>query len=197
MAKDWTGNRNSVFKTLGASNHCDHERQSEDYYATQPEATEWLCELERFTTDVWEPACGEGHMSEVLKEYGYNVRSSDLVDRGYGDVGDFLAIDNTYWHGDIITNPPYKYASEFVQKALQIIDKGNKVAMFLKLTFLEGKGRRQLFKNFPPKVVWVSSSRLKCAMNGDFASVGGSATAYAWFVWEKGYKGDTVIKWFN
>ena len=99
--------------------------------------------------------------------------------------------------GDIVTNPPYKFAKEFVEKALQIIPNGNKVVMFLKLTFLEGKARRSLFRTAPPIRVWVSSSRLKCAMNGDFDAMGGSATAYAWFVWQKGYKGDTIIKWFN
>ena len=54
-----------------------------------------------------------------------------------------------------------------------------------------------LFKNNPPRRVWVSSSRLKCAMNGDFDSMGSSATAYAWFVWEKGFKGSPEIRWFN
>lgn len=197
MAKDWIGGKASVFKTLGASNHTDHERQREDYYATEPKATQLLCELEQFGKDIWEPACGEGHIAEQLKAHGYNVRSSDLVDRGYGDVGDFLAMDNLEWNGDVVTNPPYKYAQEFVEKALQIIPDGCKVAMFLKLTFLEGKGRKALFKQFPPVRVWVSSSRLKCAMNGEFEQMGSSAAAYAWFIWEKGYKGDTIIKWFN
>ena len=119
------------------------------------------------------------------------------IDRGYGETADFLAIDNLSWNGDIITNPPYKFAKEFVEKALQIIPEGNKVAMFLKLTFLEGKARRDLFRIAPPVRVWVSSSRLKCAKNGDFNAYGSSATAYAWFVWEKGYKGDTIVKWFN
>lgn len=151
MAKDWTGSKASVFKTIGANGHSNQPRQKEDYYATEPKATEWLCKLERFTTNIWEPACGEGHISEVLKSNGYNVRSSDLINRGYGDVADFLAMDNVYWHGDIVTNPPYKYAQEFVEKALQIIDNGNKVAMFLKLTFLEGKGRKPLFNNTPPQ----------------------------------------------
>lgn len=123
--------------------------------------------------------------------------SRDLIDRGYGSVADFLSKDNTEWNGDIVTNPPYKYAQEFVEKALQIIPEGHKVAMFLKLQFLEGKHRRVLFDAMPPKRVYVSTSRLKCAMNGDFDSVGGSATAYAWFVWEKGFSGDPIIKWFN
>lgn len=197
MRKDWVGGRAAVFKTIGASNHADHERQREDYYATEPAATEQLCLLETFTDQILEPSCGEGHISEVLKRCGYDVTSRDLIDRGYGEVADFLSIDNVSWDGDIITNPPYKYAKEFVEKALQIIPEGNKVAMFLKLTFLEGKARRKLFRTTPPIRVWVSSSRLKCAMNGDFDSVGASPTAYAWFIWEKGYSGDTIVKWFN
>ncbi len=48
MKKDWTGGNAAVFKTLGASNHKDGERQREDYYATEPAATEWLCKIEDF-----------------------------------------------------------------------------------------------------------------------------------------------------
>lgn len=147
--KDWKGNKASVFKTIGAAS-ADHDRQREDYYATEPAATEWLCRLEQFGTDVWEPACGEGHMSRVLEQHGYRVRSTDIVDRGYGERFDFLGIDNQQWAGDIITNPPYRYAQEFVERALLIIPDGRKVAMFLKLTFLEGKSRRELFRNTPP-----------------------------------------------
>ena len=197
MAKDWTGNKKSVFVTLGASSHSEHERQSEDYYATEPLATEWLCKLEYFNKKILEPSCGEGHISEVLKAYGYEVTSRDIVDRGYGEVQDFLSFETMEWDGDIITNPPYVFAQEFVEKALQIIPMGNKVAMFLKLTFLEGKKRKELFRANPPIRIWVGSSRLKCAINGDFNSIGSSTTAYAWYIWRKGYKGDTTIKWFN
>lgn len=151
MAKDWVGGSAAVFKTLGASNHTDRDRQHEDYYATEPNATEWLCKLESFNGHrILEPSCGEGHISKVLKAHGYDVVSRDIIDRGYGDVADFLSIDNMEWDGDIITNPPYKFAKEFVEKALQIIPKGNKIAMFLKLTFLEGKARRELFRVAPP-----------------------------------------------
>lgn len=150
MSKDWTGGFASIFKTIGASNHADAERQAEDYYATEPKATEWLCRLEHFDGPILEPSCGEGHMSKVLEAHGYDVTSRDIVDRGYGDVADFLADTNTAWNGDIVTNPPYKYALDFVLKALRIIPDGKKVAMFLKLTFLEGKTRRVLFNSTPP-----------------------------------------------
>lgn len=99
---------------------------------------------------------------------------------------------------DIVTNPPYSKAQEFVEHALEIIEDGNKVAMFLKIQFLEGKARRELFRKYPPKTVYVSSARLRCAMNGDFEKYAKStAVCYCWYVWQKGYTGDTVIKWIN
>ena len=88
-------------------------------------------------------------------------------------------------------------AQEFVEHAMELVPNGAKVAMFLKLQFLEGKARRELFKKYPPKTVYVSSSRLICAKNGDFESVTSSAVAYCWYVWVKGFKGDTIIKWCN
>lgn len=122
-----------------------------------------------------------------------------MIYRGYGDTEpmDFLQETLDDFEGDIITNPPYKFALEFVQRALDSVQPGRKVAMFLKLQFLEGKARKQFFLNNPPKVVYVSSSRLLCAMNGDFEKIQSSAVAYAWFVWEKGFSGNPIIKWIN
>jgi hypothetical protein len=201
--KDWVGNKKSIFVCHGASNHTEEERQVDDYYATEPYATELLLEQENFSEIIWECACGGGHISKVLEEHGYEVISSDLVDRGYPytQVLDFLTCNpQNKINADIITNPPYKYAKEFVEKALEILEDGKKVAMFLKLTFLESKSRKKLFEKYPPKVVYVSSSRLQCAKNGDFAKYGkgvGTAVAYAWYVWEKGFKGEPVIRWIN
>jgi len=199
--KNWTGNKNSIYKTLGASNHAKEDRQEQDYYATDPKAVEMLLELEKFNKKIWEPACGEGHISEVLKNKGYTVLSTDLIDRNYGKGNvDFLKIKENYkWPGDIISNPPYRYAQEFVEKALSLINTNNKVAMFLKIQFLEGKKRKKLFKKYPPKIIYVSSSRLLCAPNGDFEKQRkkGSAVAYCWFIWQKGFIGDPIIKWFN
>ena len=206
MQRDWTGNAKSIFVCNGASNHSEGERQQEDYYATDPKALELLLELETFSPYVWEPACGEGHLSEVLKSHGYKVRSSDVINRGYSDTEtlDFLKVNKQDikqdFSRDIITNPPYRYAKEFVEHALNISMDNTKVAMFLKLTFLESKARKKLFEKYPPKIIYVSSSRLQCAKNGDFEKYGkgvGTAVAYAWFIWEKGFKGNTVVRWFN
>lgn len=194
--------RNKIFTTLGASNHSKGEREANDFYATDPKALELLLKEERFSKNIWECACGAGHLSEVLKAHGHTVRSSDLIDRGYAgtELVNFLSTQDNQSDNarcDIITNPPYKFAKEFAEHALDISPVGTKVAMFLKLQFLEGQARRELFQKYPPKKVYVSSSRLICAKNGRFDKAGSSAVAYAWFVWEKGYTGDPVIKWFN
>ena len=164
-----------------------------------PKAVELLLEVERFNKHIWECACGEGHISKVLEAAGYDVRSTDIVDRGYGTGGvDFLDGEHR-WDGDIITNPPYKHAKEFVEKAIQSVKDGAKVAMFLKLTFLESKSRKELFAKYPFKTLYVSSSRLQCAKNGDFAKYksAGTAVAYGWYVWEKGFKGLPSVRWIN
>ena len=192
MTKDWTGNRKSTYTTLGASSHTNHERAENDYYATEPRCMSDLLSLDLGIYNVWECACGEGHLANVLNIAGVLGRASDLIDRNYGEHGvDFLT-QSDYWDGWIVTNPPYRYALEFCKKAIEL---SPNVAMFLKLTFLEGQERFHFFKEYPPKYVYVYSSRRICALNGDFESISSGASAYAWFIWEKGYKGDTVIRW--
>lgn len=224
--KDWTGGKASTFKCLGASNHTDHDREEHDYYATSSEASEWLLKIEPDINNVWENACGQGHLAEPLRKAGKLKAVSDLVDRGYNPEGvkcfygnDFLKDfnSNIKYAGDIVTNPPYKFSSQWVEKSLDCLQDGHYLALFLKLTFLEGKERKKLFEKTPPIRIWVSSSRILCAMNGEFEKPKknkngeilldnegnpimerqSSAACYAWFVWQKGYKGDTVIKWFN
>ena len=148
-----------VFTTLGSSNHVPEEREAFDYYATDPKAVEMLLELEQFSPVIWEPAGGEGHISKVLQAHGYEVISTDLVYRGFGDPEplDFLKETLDGFEGDIITNPPYSTGLEFVQRALEFVQRalesvrpGGKVAMFLKVQFLEGQKRGAFFKDTPP-----------------------------------------------
>ena len=181
---------------MGASNHTLGEREKNDFYATDPKAAELLLTAEKFAPRIWEPACGAGHLARVFEENGYEVTGTDLVYRGYGteEPLDFLEYDGGFFEGDIVTNPPYTYARQFIEKALDTVKDGHKVAAFLKLQFLEGKARKEFFELCPPRTLYVMSERIKCAKNGDF-SVGSSAIAYAWYVWNKGYDGPPEIKW--
>ena len=199
--KDWTGNKISVYAQLGSSSHSEKERAENDFYATDPESLEiFLKALERDNLKlhkyIWECACGKGHLSKLLETKGYEVWSTDLIDRGYGEGNtDFLKSIPDCWCGDILTNPPYKYAKEFVEKALQITRTGTYTVMFLKIQFLEGIERKKLFDKFPPKYIYVNSKRQLCYLNGDMSSKISSATCNCWFIWEKGFTGEPTIRW--
>lgn len=181
MAVDWTGNKRSTFATLGASNHVEHNRANHDYYATDPScALDLINILGDSLYNIWEPACGEGHLAKVFDQYGLLRFASDLVYRGYGrgDIDFLNTVDETF-DGWIVTNPPYKYAMEFCLKALS---KTPNVAMFLKTQFLEGQNRyKHLFSVNPPNKVYIYVKRQRCGLNGNFK--GSSAVSYAWFVW--------------
>ena len=151
MVIDLAGNQ-FVFSTLGASNHVADERAANDYYATDPKAVEMLLDMETFAPVIWEPACGEGHISKVLQAHGYEVISTDLIYRGFGDPEPLNFLEETLdgFEGDIIANPPYSVGLQFVERALESVRPGGKVAMFLKVQFLEGKRRGEFFKKSPP-----------------------------------------------
>ena len=189
MKSEW------IFKTHGASNHTAEEREPHDYYATHPEAVEALLQKEKFSCNILEPACGGGHIAEVLKQHGHAVVASDLYEHGYGNAGlDFFRYAYV-GNADIITNPPYKRAAEFAEHAMDIIGEGHKVAMFLKIQFLESEKRQRLFKKYPPAKVYVFIKRQQVAKAGDFKTYNGNAVCYAWFVWIKGYQGSPIIEW--
>ena len=150
---DWTGNGNSIFKTLAASNHTDKEREQNDFYATDPAAIDLLVKKVELPKQILEPACGSGCLSVRLEELGHDVKSYDIVDRGFGEVGNFFDMVKPPFDGNfaIVTNPPYKFAKEFCLHAIDITPTGGLVCMFLKTTFAEGKGRfNDLFSIYPP-----------------------------------------------
>lgn len=175
------------------------DRAEHDFYATPPEAVKYLLNVEKFDTDIWECASGQNHIADVLKEYGYNVRTSDIVKRTpTTEQMDFLSCEEKNWEGAIVSNPPFTLAKEFVEKSLSLVKNGQKVAMFLRLQFLDSLNRYELFKKCPPKRVHVFSRRVRCAKDGEFTHYkSGGVQSNAWFVWEKGYQGKVETDWIN
>jgi hypothetical protein len=194
-------NLRKVFTTLGASNHLSSIREKDDYYATSPQAIDKLLNVFEIPKEkqIWECACGEGHLSKRLVELGYSVFSTDIVNRGYGEVSDFFACkEKLDGNTLILTNPPYKYAMEFVLHSLELLPENAYCIMFLKLLFLEGQKRySDLFRIHPPQKIYVFSKRIKCAKNGNFGLIEehNSAVAYCWYIWQKGFTGKPEIEW--
>ena len=169
------------------------DREPNDFYATHPSATYPLFAVETFSFTILEPACGAGHMAEAIKDCGYSVIASDLVDRGYGSVQDFFEITETPF--DIVTNPPFRRQEEFVEHAMDILPPRGKLALLLKIQYLEGLKRYELHRKLPPARVHVFSKRPRICKSGDFKNVGASTACFAWYVWEKGLVTNPVIDW--
>ncbi len=172
----------------------EHERSEADYYPTCPEAVYGLLSKEYFIPvadnkpmGIWEPACGDGAIAEILREH-YAVHASDLYDWGYGHTGkDFLTCEFSDLCGHIVTNPPFKLSTEFAYRGVEFIRKtGGKLCLLNRLQWLEGQKRgRTLFKEIPPQRIWVFSKRIPRMHNPRFeGKKTTSMMAFAWFVWD-------------
>lgn len=187
-----------------AGGNSNTTREENDFYATDPNTV--LLFLNEFLQDnkiegeVLEPACGQGHISETLKENipNINITSTDLIDRGYGEGNiNFLTHNYNKTFNTVITNPPFSLAKEFIEKSLEVSDKY--VIMLCKIQLLEGVKRKDMFLNTPLKYVYVHTSRQATWKEGKPTDSRGRKWAttmcLAWFVWDKEYKGNPTIKW--
>ena len=172
-------------------------KDSLDYFPTPLWGTRALCEVvlnkeELSNLKVWEPACGEGHMSRALQEYFKKTISTDIFDYGYGNIHDFLETDENIDYGIdwIITNPPFNRAEEFVTKALKIAKVG--VAVLCRVTWMESSKREPFFEENQVSIFAPFIGRL-AMFKGRVDQKGASATAYAWFVWIKDSDKDTKL----
>jgi hypothetical protein len=159
-----------------------------DNYPTPDYAIIELLKREKFEGSVWEPACGKGNIAKFFPEcIATDIRKDDIY--GQGNV-DFFAVNRKV--DNIITNPPYSLAKEFVEHSLQCANK--KTAMLLKLSFLESESRHNLFLKTPLKTVYAFSKRLTLAKESDTRKHSGMI-AFAWFVWDKEYTGKPALDW--
>lgn len=172
------------------------DREKDDFYPTPAPATRALLALEKFAPRVWEPACGDGAITRELEAAGYSVESTDLLDRGCGMSRIDFLMERRLLAPDIVTNPPFKLAEEFVRHSLDL--GAGKVAMMLRLAWLEGSARKRLFDSTPLARVLIASRRLSMARGGeDMTGRAGSMIAFAWFVWDREHAGPPALKWFD
>ena len=197
-----------TMRMVGAS--LEGLRAKDDFYATPAKTTEALLRVEDFDGPVWEPCCGEGHMSIVLQKHGLKVQSTDLHNYGYSikKNHDFLSPEipksiRGKWklkgfgkpyltdYPNIVTNPPYANALDFARQAVGFST--NKCALLLKLSFLEGQKRKAFFKVSPPSRIHVFSERQSLMKNGVVHK--GGMMALAWFVWDKTSSDKAQVSW--
>lgn len=176
-------------------------RAAYEYYPTPPEATRALLSVEAFEGAIWEPACGEGHISKVLTAAGYDVVSTDLVDYGFGEPKrDFLA-ERVPLAKHIVTNPPYGrgLADAFAKHALRLTaETGGSVAMLMNITGLCHPLRHDFYVSQPPTVVYALDA-CTCWPYGDptRATTAIGKQRYCWIVWKHGHSGPTRLQWLS
>ena len=219
--KEWKGNSDSVRSRLAINKaHTTKGRETDDFYATDPEAlrkliedgcSEWLSKhfrkTQRHHAPVWECAYGNGNLASILKFSlgGFEVIATDLKDRGYGLSGkDFLKMDadwlyhNTLYTVDtILTNPPYSLANEFILHALDILPDGGVYIALMNISYLCGQKRYEtIYSKGMLREVYLFRKRIECWRNNDRETYGGKAMAdFAWYVFQKGYNGQPTLYW--
>jgi len=179
-----------------------YPRAAFDFYPTEPWVTRALCRAVEFNLPgvprpqwIWEPACGDGRMAEVLAEFGYAVLASDLADHGYGRTGvDFLRERPPELPlAAIVTNPPFALAAPFIARAIELTrERGGKVAMLQRHEFDAPRRNRPLFE--PPFATKLILPRRPRWSDEDTAS---PRFPYAWYLWDWAQRGPPVIRWLD
>lgn len=219
MEKEWKGNSRAATYSLAIKkNDSDSVREQDDFYATDPKAitlllkgcSEWMLDKLRFSksveigklsdympTPIWECACGNGNLAHELIKNGYLVWATDLKDRGYGmhrDV-DFLTAKQCGM-SIILTNPPYSLANEFILHALDILPDGGLYIALMNINCLSGIERyNKIFSKGSLREVYVFSKRIGCWKNNERDDQKAHIINYAWYVFQKGYKGQPTLYW--
>lgn len=182
-----------------------NERVEYDFYATDPMAVKKL--LLKYPingSEILEPCIGNGNIANAINNFyneERNITGIDIVDRGYPNtiVQDYLTWETDKKFDCIITNPPFSLAKEFVEKSMSILNDNGQLIMFLKIQFLEGEKRKELFEKYPPKYIYVFRNRMATWNNGEPLDPNGKRWAttmcHAWFCWEKDFQGEPIIRW--
>lgn len=158
-----------------------------DFFPTPPWGAraggELIKRLDPRAREVWEPACGAGHMVHGLIDYFPVVIASDAYVYDGNRIADFLTDDLDGPVEWIVTNPPFAHVEAFVRRAWDHAERG--VAMLCRAAMLESVGRHSLlYRDCPLTVFAPFSERLPMA-KGRWEPDGSTAAFYAWFVWLK------------
>lgn len=177
------------------------ERDPSDWYVEESFCVHQLIEAEAFTGRVWDPACGSGTIPRVHKQHDISAIGTDLRKRGFEDIGgvDFLSDD---WqpgeYTDIVTNPPYGVAMEFIERARSRADR---VCVLVPMRFLNSGRRADYFRLKPPARIWILGNRPSMppgeALWNGLVSVGGGKIDYCWVVFERGHEGGARVDWLH
>ena len=183
---------------IQSSHH--HVDRGLDAYFSPPEAILSLISIEKphLPQYIWEPAAGDGAIVKPLQAAGFDVFASDIADYGLDNCKsgvDYLRTKINPKVQGIVTNPPYKLAMSFAEKAL---NETPYLALLLRTNFLESTARLPFFRKYQPARIWISSRRLpmmhRYGWSGPRAP---SNTCFAWFIWDAHAEQKRIVDWYD
>jgi hypothetical protein len=165
-----------------------------DLYQTPAPATEALLRVERLPHTILESSAGRGAIAKVLRNHGHTVVCNDIVDYGFplDTVSDFLAMTAMPAGCEcVLTNPPFRDIERFVAHALRL---SPLVIMLARLAFYESARRTPILENCGLARIHCFRRRLPMLhRDGWEGRKANSGMAFAWFVWDRGHTGPTII----
>jgi hypothetical protein len=174
---------------------CSNKRKDlDDLYITPESCILPLLKIEKFEGKGWEPASGTGaiakHFPGIMAS---DIKTDDFV-YGYKGIDFLWKVHTPREEVDfIVTNPPFKLALAFLKQSLAF--SRFKVALFLRIQFMTGKERVEFLRKNPPIRIHVFVGRPSC-LNLEGKTLG-TGMNFAWFIWEKGFKGKPTIDWLD
>lgn len=179
------------------------ERDPHDWYVEPIECSLALFAEESYEGRVWDPACGLGRIIEAAESSGLEAFGTDLIERSSRCVEtfDFLYGHQAREFTNIVSNPPFKHAEEFVIQALCLVPDGGKVTMLLPLVWLSGfSSKRAWLPKSPLSTVMPISPRPSMPPGAVIEAgirAGNGTKDFAWFTWTKGYDEKPNVMFLN
>ena len=172
---------------MTATNRRSGVRSKLDHYETPRHTLMSLLAHHKIKYPVLEPCAGHGSIANILKSNGDVVTNDIDLDMVCDFNFNFLTWGPSNKFKTILTNPPFNLAESIIKKSIQDIEFGNEVIMLLRLNFLGSEKRRRFWNNYPAKKIYALSKRPRFIRSGD-------STEYGWFVWQKGWSGNTTLE---
>lgn len=173
------------------------EREKDDFYPTPSEPIRAFLHAEHQRLmqfdRVWGPACGTGVIGNEIRTFGIDTFDSDIVDRGCGaEIQSFYEYSAPKAKA-IVENPPFGECgwgngkARWLKHALDTLGV-EYMALLMNWGWPGAGGLGPFYAQHPPARVYLMRWKI------DFTGQGAPPMLNAWFVWDRKWQGETVLR---
>lgn len=175
-----------------SSTNRGYDRHKSDYYVTPTnEILKFIDYSKQYINfdkeDILDPCAGGDKNHKMSYPYafakrGYEINDTlDLRQDSKAKIkDDFLKYNPNKKYDIVISNPPFNFALDFIQKGLSLLKEDGYLVFLLRLNFFGSKIRNEFLLQNIPEYVFIHSKRMSFTDNGKKDSI-----EYAHFVFRK------------